>query len=168
MKIKGWEKISGITYKGCTIVNPMHNADETKYEATILDLNHPQKPKWELSILTPKHKWKYKDDLTFTIILSDDNRVSSRLAATKEMIQTLSAFRMLYEDLIDEILHLRLQTTLFSKVSKRINGGTSGLMNMVNNNGTTIDYNNMMAKLLESIKESNQTIDNIKSTLNKS
>ena len=36
MKIKGWEKISGYTYKGYTIVNPIHNAYETKYEATIL------------------------------------------------------------------------------------------------------------------------------------
>ncbi len=44
MKIKGWEKISGYTYKGYTIVNPIHNADETMYEATILNLNLPLCP----------------------------------------------------------------------------------------------------------------------------
>ena len=58
MKIKGWDKISGYTYKGMCIVNPIHNADETKYYATILNLNLPQKPKWELSVLTDKHRFK--------------------------------------------------------------------------------------------------------------
>ncbi len=140
MKIKGWEKISGITYKGCTIVNPMHNADETRYEATILDLNHPQKPKWELKVLTPSHKWKHKDDLTFNISLCDDNKVSSHMAVSKQQIQTLSGFRMLYEDLIEKILHLRLQNTLF----KTINGGIS-----------SIDYGKSMGEMMKSIKELN-------------
>jgi hypothetical protein len=155
MKIKGWEKISGLTYKGYALVNPIHNADETKYEATVLDLNQSHKPKWELSILTPRHKWKHKDDLTFNIWLCDENKVSSRVVVTKEQIQTISGFRMLYEDLIEKILHLRLQNTI-STVTKRINGGTSGISNIVNNNGTSIDYNKMMIQLVNSIKEINQ------------
>lgn len=167
MKIKGWEKISGLTYKGYALINPIHNADETKYEATVLDLNQSHKPKWELKVLTPDHKWKFGDK-TFHIILWDEHNVSSRMVASKEQMQTISGFRMLYEDLIEKILHLRLQNTLFSNVTKRINGGTSGISNIVNSSGTTIDYNKMMVELLESIKESNQTIDNIKTTLNKS
>jgi hypothetical protein len=79
MKIKGWEKISGYTYKGYTIVNPIHNADETSYQATILNLNLPQKPKWELSVLTPAHKFRIADIAninidTFYIVMWDDNK----------------------------------------------------------------------------------------------
>jgi hypothetical protein len=33
MKIKGWEKISGFTYKGYCIVNPIHDANEEGYFA---------------------------------------------------------------------------------------------------------------------------------------
>ncbi len=63
---------------------------------------------------------------------------------------------MLYEDLIEKILHLRLQNTLFSNVTKRINGGSPGISNIVNSSGTSIDYNKMMIQLVNSIKEINQ------------
>ena len=39
MRIKGWEKISGYTYKGYSIVNPIHDAIEEGYFATVLNLN---------------------------------------------------------------------------------------------------------------------------------
>ena len=75
MKIKNFDKISGYTYKGFSIVNPMHNADETKYFATVLNLNNPQKPKWELSVITSEHKWLIGDSArggAFIVILKDD------------------------------------------------------------------------------------------------
>jgi hypothetical protein len=108
MKIRGWEKISGLTYKGLTIVNPIHNADETKYEATILNLNLPQKPKWELYVLVPGHKWKAVDDDMFHIMLWDEDRFSSRKIVSRNMMKSIKNFRMMFEDLIDEMLATQL------------------------------------------------------------
>ena len=106
MKIKGWDKISGYTYKGMCIVNPMHNAEETKYYATILNLNLPQKPKWELSVLTDKHR--FKQDNSFHIVLRNENNISSTIVATKQMMNSLAQFRMIIENMIDEILKIEL------------------------------------------------------------
>ena len=106
MKIKGWEKISGFTYKGCTIVNPIHNADETMYEATILNLNLPQKPKWELNVLTPAHKWKNDGD--FSIILRDDENRSTINTVDKQRMSSISIFRNTFEEMVDKILVMQL------------------------------------------------------------
>ena len=106
MKIKGWEKISGYTYKGYTIVNPIHNADETMYEATILNLNLPQKPKWELNVLTPKHKWKHDD--VFIIIVRDDENRSTINTIDKVCMASISIFRQTFEEMVDKILAMQL------------------------------------------------------------
>ena len=106
MKIKGWEKISGYTYKGYTIVNPIHNADETSYEATILNLNLPQKPKWELSVLTPKHKFKQDND--FSIIVRDDENRSTIHTIDKVCMASISIFRQTFEEMVDKILAMQL------------------------------------------------------------
>ncbi len=107
MKIKGWEKISGYTYKGYTIVNPMHNAHETKYEATVLNLNLPQKPKWELSVLTPQHKFIVGEntaDGIFFISMWDDNRFSASRKMTKQRMSSMFIFINEFEEMVDEIL----------------------------------------------------------------
>ena len=107
MKIKGWEKISGFTYKGYTIVNPIHNADETSYEATILNLNLPQKPKWQLSVLTPQHKFIVGEntaDGIFFISMWDDNRFSASRKINKQRMQSILIFRQTFEEMVDEIL----------------------------------------------------------------
>ena len=106
MKIKGWEKISGYTYKGYSIVNPIHNADETMYEATILDLNLPHKPKWELNVLTPKHKWKHDND--FSVIVRDDEGRSTINTIDKVCMASISIFRNHFEEMIDKLLAMRL------------------------------------------------------------
>ena len=111
MKIKGWEKISGYTYKGYTIVNPIHNAHETKYEATILNLNLPQKPKWELSVLTPQHKFIVGEntaDGIFFISMWDDNKFSSSRKMNKQMMKSISNFRQTFEEMVDELLKIQI------------------------------------------------------------
>ena len=128
MKIKGWDKITGYTYKGMCIVNPMTNADETKYYATILNLNVPQKPKWELSVLTVKHNFKQAN--SFHIILRTENNISSTTIATKQMMKSLVQFRMIVENMIDEILKIELTSA------------PKGIINHVNQNGTTIQLHN--------------------------
>ena len=136
MKIKGWEKISGYTYKGFSIVNPIHNADETSYEATILNLNLPHKPKWELTVLTPEHKFKGYDD-TFSIIVRDDENRSTINSVDKVRMASISIFRNTFEEMIDKLLDMRLTTA--SKVAKNsFYGGTTGIINQVQSAGTNV------------------------------
>ena len=182
MKIKGWEKISGYTYKGYTIVNPIHNANETKYEATVLNLNLPQKPKWELSVLMPD--FKFKQDSDITIILWDENKYRATKSVSKNMVSTLTGFRILFEDLVDEVLKLRLISatrmasshSLNTAYSKPINNnfyGTAtivgntggGIMSTINSNGNTTTWNpntNLPSSMLMSIKDLQEQIDNLK------
>jgi hypothetical protein len=151
MKIKGWEKISGYTYKGYTIVNPMHNANETKYEATILNLNLPQKPKWELSVLTPQHKFIVGEntaDGIFFISMWDDNKFSTSRKMNKQMMKSISNFRQTFEEMVDELLKIQITS---APVSHSISGG---IINHINNNGTTIPY----GQLIQSIKNLNTII----------
>jgi hypothetical protein len=138
MKIKGWEKLSGYTYKGFSIVNPIHNADETNYEATILNLNLPHKPKWELTVLTPQHKFKGYDD-TFSIIVRDDENRSTINSVDKVRMASISIFRNTFEEMIDKLLDMRLTTA--SKVAKNsFYGGTTGIINQVQSAGTNVLY----------------------------
>ena len=51
MKIKNWDKLSGVTYKGYCIVNPIHNATGNMYYADVLNFNLPHKPKWNLEFI---------------------------------------------------------------------------------------------------------------------
>ena len=174
MKIKGWEKISGFTYKGFTIVNPIHNANETSYEATILNLNLPQKPKWELSVLTPAHK--FKQDNHFSIILKDDENRSTINSVDKVCMASIVIFRQTFEEMIDKLLGMRLTTagvtasshSIHSGYTKTINpnkygkvtvtGTGGGLLNTINSNGNTIPYGQMVQttqSLLAQIKKLN-------------
>ena len=167
IKIKGWEKISGITYKGFSIVNPIHNAHETKYMATVLDLNQSHKPKWELNVLAPGHKWKAVTDDSFHIMLWDEDKFSARKEVSKDMILSLSSFRILFEQLVEEILEIKRKNSLFTNVSKRINGGTGsiGIVNTVNNSGTLTIYDSSTGTsfdLLDTIKELQKQIEDLK------
>jgi hypothetical protein len=172
MKIKGWEKISGFTYKGYCIVNPIHNAEETKYIADVLNFNLPHKPKWELNVLSPGHKWKVVNDDMFHIMLWDEDKFSARRELNKDMISTISNFRKTFEDLVDELLHLRL-TTAPSSHSFQTNGpavvtGTGGIINTVNGSGSnfTLNTGQFGVSILDSIKELQKQIDDLKSKTN--
>lgn len=134
MKIKGWEKIHGYTYKGYSIVNPIHNADETSYEATILNLNLPQNPKWELNVLTPKHKWKVDD--AFSIILRDDENRSTINTIDKVCMASISIFRQTFEEMIDKMLGMRLTSAGVTASSHSLNINVNGNQRMrINSNG---------------------------------
>lgn len=157
MKIKGWEKISGYTYKGYTIVNPIHNAHETKYGATVLNLNLPQKPKWELSVLTPQHKFIVGEntaDGIFYIMLWDENKLHTKTTMTTQMMKSISHFRQTYEQLIDRMLSLQLTS------APRSHSLNTGIVNHINNTGTTIPY----GQIVQSIQSMQQTITNLTKT----
>ena len=183
MKIKGWEKISGFTYKGFTIVNPIHNADETSYEATILNLNLPQKPKWELSVLTPKHKFKQDD--VFSIIVRDDENRSTINSVDKQRMASISIFRNTFEEMIDKLLSMRLTTAgvtasshsivnnssygrtinpnKYGKVTVTGTGG--GLLNTINTNANNVVWDpntNLQSSMLTTLKDLLKQIDDLK------
>jgi len=139
MKIKGWEKISGYVYKGYALVNPIHNAGETKYMVDVLDLNLPHKPKWELSVLTSEHKWLGSKSDNFGILLWDDNRMNVTRSVNKEDMQSLAKFNRVFEEMIDEMLGIRLASApAYSSHSM------GGIVNNVTNSGTTIPYAQMI------------------------
>jgi len=158
MKIKGWEKISGYTYKGYTIVNPMHNANETKYEATVLNLNLPQKPKWELSVLTPQHKFIVGEntaDGIFFISMWDDNKFSASRKMNKQMMKSISNFRQTFEEMIDEMLSRQITS---APISHSLN---SGIVNHINNNGNTIQWQFAQSQALKAAKDLQDQIDKL-------
>ncbi len=166
MKIKGWEKISGYTYKGYCIVNPIHNADETKYFATILDLNDPTKPKWELSVLTPAHKFKISD--TFSVILKDDEGRSRINEHSKEMMSSKQNFRMIFEEMIDGMLKTRLiSAPMYSSHSLQTitPKPMGGIIGQVNNSGTFSIYDastGTSIDLVDTIKQLQKQIEDLK------
>ncbi len=166
MKIKGWEKISGYTYKGYAIVNPIHNADETKYFATILDLNDPTKPKWELSVLTPAHKFKISD--TFSVILKDDEGRSRINEHSKEMMSSKQNFRMIFEEMIDGMLKTRLiSAPMYSSHSLQTitPKPMGGIIGQVNNSGTFSIYDastGTSIDLVDTIKQLQKQIEDLK------
>jgi hypothetical protein len=169
IKIKGWEKISGFTYKGFSIVNPIHNSYETKYMADVLDLNQSHKPKWELNVLGPGHKWKAVTDTNFHILLWDEDKFSARREVSKDMISSVSSFRQIFEVLVDEVLDVRRKNSLFTNVSKRVNGGTPGIVSTVNTGGAISIYDSSTGTsfdLVDTIKTLQQQIEDLKSQQN--
>ncbi len=180
MKIKGWEKISGYTYKGYAIVNPIHNADETKYMADVLDLNLPHKPKWELSVLTAEHKWLGSTSDDFCILLWDDNQMSVTRTITKKKMGLLPNFRMVFEEMVDELLKIRLSAAPTYSSHSTHSGNTltinpnyyasntiGGIVGKVNNSGTFSIYDastGTSIDLLDTIKKLQKQIEDLKNT----
>ncbi len=162
MKIQGWEKISGFTYKGYSIINPIHDANEEVYYATILDLNHVVSSKWDMILKTTNGS----DIITFRIEDSLTKHLMATSGLTKENIRTLQKFRVEYELLIDDIL----ETTILSKVTRNINGGTAGIINQVQSAGVNVLYGSSSlsttftpAHLLQTIKDLQEQIDKLNS-----
>jgi hypothetical protein len=180
MKIKGWEKISGYTYKGYSIINPIHNANETKYEATILNFNLPQKPKWELHVLTPAHK--FKQDNHFSITMWDDQNFLTRRQITIQRMRSISIFRNTFEEMVDELLKIQLISAPVSHsiVNNSSYGATinpnnygkltvtgtgGGILTTINSNANNVVWDpntNLPSSMLIAIKDLQEQIDNLK------
>jgi hypothetical protein len=160
MKIKGWEKISGFTYKGYSIVNPMHNANEDVYYATILNLNHSNKQKWDIELT-----FRQTGRITFRILDNITTLLLAKSHLTKPKIETLKQFREQYEMLVDDILE-SVQSYTATKVTKNINGGTTGIINQVQNASTNFTYGtnsisvtNIQSNAIQALQTLQQQID---------
>ena len=160
MKIKGWEKISGYTYKGYSIVNPIHDTIEEGYFATVLNLNQVYKPKWDIELTTNDTTGV----ITFRILDNVTQHLLAKSHLTKPNIETLQKFREQYEMLVDDILEEA--QSYVKKATTNINGGTTGIINQVQSASTNVLYGSSSlsnrftpAHLLQTIKDLQQQID---------
>jgi hypothetical protein len=132
MKITGWEKLKGITYKGYSIINPMVNIESTQYFADILDIqSHRQ---MELRLDTDAG---FRDSSYVLTIRDRFYNVVVKRMVDFEMLKRISSFRMIYEYCIDDyirevektwtgsatITSTPISHSIVSNVTKRINGG---------------------------------------------
>jgi hypothetical protein len=160
MKIKGWEKISGLTYKGYCIVNPIHDASEEVYYANILNLNHSNKPKWDIELRAIVVKGVIK----FSILDSITQHLLAKSHLAKTNIDTLQKFREQYEMLVDDILESA--QSYVKKATTNINGGTTGIINQVQNTvygSSSLSTTFTPAHLLQTIKDLQEQIDKLNS-----
>jgi hypothetical protein len=161
MKIKGWEKISGFTYKGYCIVNPIHDANEEGYFATVLNLNQVYRPKWDIELTINNNTGV----ITFRILDSVAQHLMAKSHLTKPNIDTLQKFREQYEMLVDDILEEA--QSYVKKATTNINGGTTGIITQVQNAGTNFTYKsgsisitkNMQAAAIQALQTLQQQID---------
>ena len=157
MKIKGWEKISGYTYKGFCIVNPIHNANEDIYFATILNLNHEHRPKWDITLSA----YAVKGVIAFRILDSVTQHLLAKAHLTKVNIETPQKFREQYEMLVDDILE-----EARSYLKKGTTGPSQGIINQVQNAGTSFTYKsgsisitNLQSNVIQALQTLQQQID---------
>jgi hypothetical protein len=135
MKITGWEKLKGITYKGYSIINPMVNAVYTQYFADVLDIqSHRQ---MELRLDTDAG---FRDSSYVLTIRDRFHNVVVKRMVDFEMLKRISSFRIIYEHCIDDYIRevekgvslvnatnvaTPISHSIVSNVTKRINGGIS-------------------------------------------
>lgn len=155
MKIKNWDKISGFTYKGYTIVNPIHRPSRECYYADVLNLNLPQKPKWYLEFIIDGN---FNGEHTLTLL--DGNGLNIKHEIELVDIRTSALFRVRYEEIIDEMLSRQLTSApIYSSHS-------IGIINTVNNNGATMVLHDSSTgtsiDLIDTIKTLQKQIDELK------
>jgi hypothetical protein len=159
MKIKGWEKISGFTYKGYCIVNPIHDANEEGYFATVLNLNQVYRPKWDIEL----RAYAVKGVVKFSILDNVTQHLLAKAHLTKVNIETLQQFREQYEMLVDDILEEA--QSYVKKATTNINGGTTGIINQVQSSGSNVLYGSgssnpfTQAHIIQTLQTLQQQID---------
>ena len=155
MKIKNWDRISGYTYKGYCIINPIHNAKGNIYYADVLNLNLSQKPKWHLELMIGGNGYH-----GHTLTLLDGNGMNITHLIELVDIRTSALFRARYEEVIDEML------------SRQITSAPTGILNTINTNGNNIlvagNINGTMTQynLIDTIHELQKQIDELNAKLN--
>ena len=159
MKIKGWKKISGFTYKGYCIVNPIHDANEEGYFATVLNLNQVYRPKWDITLSA----YAVKGVVIFSILDNVTQHLLAKSHLTKTNIDTLQKFREQYEMLVDDILEEA--QSYVKKATTNINGGTTGIINQVQSSGSNVLYGSgssnpfTQAHIIQTLQTLQQQID---------
>ena len=146
--IKGWEKLSGITYKGYCIVNPIHNAGETDYMADVINLNLPQRPKLHLTFLTTD---THATGHYYLILKNPQSMINTVRLVSNEDVSTLSSFRSHWEYLLDEYL-LTENTQTFNSSSAQYSISAQ-LYNMINTSSVHTSLYGAIKELEEQIEK---------------
>ena len=130
MKISGWEKLHGITYKGYSILNPIHNAINTQYIADVMDLTTKNKLYMLLDLDSTYND--FSSIRYYALILEDKfSKVKVQRMINYDMLQSMSGFRQIYELCIEDYL-----TESESKAN--------GILNVVANSGATHSWSQNM------------------------
>ena len=128
MKIKGWEKINGITYKDYCMLNPIHNAQESIYYADVMNLVTKHKLVLELEmeeVFKPSDKYGRTREY-FTIKLEDiQKKIKIQRMIELIHIKDVNSFRQIVEFCIEDYLNETDQNT------------SNGLLNYIQQSGTT-------------------------------
>ena len=154
MKIKGWDKISGFTYKGYCIVNPIHDANEEVYYATVLNLNQVYRPKWDMVLSA----YAVKGVVKFSILDNVTQHLLAKAHLTKVNIETPQKFREQYEMLVDDILE---EAQSYTKTKTGTTGPSKGIINQVQNTlyGSSSLSTTTPAYLIQTLQTLQQQID---------
>ena len=150
MKIKNWDKLSGFTYKGYCIVNPIHNATGNMYYADILNFNLPHKPKWNLEFIMDGDGY---GEHILKLLYGNGLNIKHKIELVD--IRTASLFRVRYEEIIDAMLNRELTSLpTYNSHSLSSNGN-----NIVYTNGSKT-YT--PGSIVDTIKELQRQIDELK------
>ena len=148
MKIEGWDKINGFTYKGYCIGN-------AEYDLARLNLTLWPAQMQGLNILRISH------------ILTSPSSIQVQKALPNDKLRNLRMFRIHYEGLIEEVILLSTKQTS-NKVS-----ATTGIINQVQNAGTNVTYSShsisnalsnlsVMQQALNAMKELKEQLEELK------
>lgn len=99
MRIKGWDKLNGITYRGYSILNPIYNALQTQYVADIIFLETKERMTLHLDTTAG-----FQNESYILKLQDSKNRINVQRILTFEMLKTISNFRMVFEMCIEDYL----------------------------------------------------------------
>jgi hypothetical protein len=118
------------------------------------------RPKWDIELTLNNNTGVIK----FRILDSVTQHLMAKSHLTKTNIDTLQKFREQYEMLVDDILEEA--QSYVKKATTNINGGTTGIINQVQNAGTNFTYGtnsisvtNIQTNAIQALKDLQQQID---------
>lgn len=168
MKIEGWDKINGFTYKGYVITNADYDSMAGSYYADILNLNDSESAGWFMN-LWPQSNGVHL--LRLSDVATSPKSTIAQKGVTNDRLRNLRMFRVHYEGLVEEMI---LLTTIHT--SNKVSGTTGpskGIINQVQNAGTNITYSShsisnglsnlsVMQQALNAMKELEEQLDELK------
>jgi hypothetical protein len=164
MKIEGWDKINGFTYKGYVITNADYDAQANSYYADILNLNDSESMGWFMN-LWPQENGVHL--LRLSDVATAPKSTVAQKGVTNDRLRNLRMFRVHYEGLVEEMI-LLTKTHTSNQVS-----ATTGIINQVQNAGTNVTYSShsisnglsnlsVMQQALNAMRELEEQLDELK------
>lgn len=169
MKIDGWDKINGFAYKGYVITNADYDAQANSYYADIFNLNDSESAGWFMN-LWPQENGVHL--LRLSDVATAPKSTVAQRGVTNDRLRNLRMFRVHYEGLVEEMILLTKTHT-----SNQV-GGTTGIINQVQNAGTAVTYSiatpsshsisnglsnlSVIQQALDAMKELEEQLDELK------